>query len=576
MHSQTRISTTVVLVAAAVGGSVSSAQGALPLTPVALTDTDGALGPGLGAGVEFNILVTARISNAGDVVIHTTLDVGGSVTYSNNAGVWRAGVGTSPAIIAREGEDGALGPGLGTGVVFTGSLDDLVNPATNTVAVGGQLSGTGINSFNNSGGWLIASGGNPSIIVREGTDGALGPGLGTDVTFQSAGSRMSIGGGGDVAFPAAIWGGSTTSSNGVWRVVSGGSPAAIALNNTDGAKGPGLGTGVTFANVTTGVAPSINAAGTVTFRATLAGTGITSANDDGFWRSTGGGSPAAIALTGTDGAQGPGQGAGVNFGDLGNVAKINDTGTATFRGLMTGTGISTSNDSGIWKVAGAGSPAAVALEGTDGAQGPGLGGGVYYGNFGGDPQQINGSGDIAFWGTLTGSGVTTANDETISIVPNGGSPVVVAREGTDGPLGPGLGAGVTFRHSGLNGPVINAAGQMAFTSDITGTGIDSSNDKGIWYYAGGSPVLVVREGDVVDVDPGVGVDNRTVVGISMSVTGGGQDGYETPLNESGQLTFGLTFSGGSRGIFVATIPEPASASLLLVTLAGATLRRRRR
>ncbi|MFN3168393.1 MAG: choice-of-anchor tandem repeat NxxGxxAF-containing protein [Phycisphaeraceae bacterium] len=65
---------------------------------------------------------------------------------------------------------------------------------------------------------------------------------------------------------------------------------------------------------------------------------------------------------------------------------------------------------------------------------------------------------------------------------------------TDGPLGPGLGPGITFRVLDL--PAINDAGQWAAVGLIRGPGIDSLSDRGIWSAnRGGSAGLLVRSGD---------------------------------------------------------------------------------
>src|SRR5688572_5039094 len=55
-----------------------------------------------------------------------------------------------------------------------------------------------------------------------------------------------------------------------------------------------------------------------------------------------------------------------------------------------------------------------------------------------------------------------------------------------------LGGGVTYSRVGI--PNINGLGQVAFTAVLQGTGIDKSNDEGVWAGAPGSLQLVAREG----------------------------------------------------------------------------------
>ena len=59
-------------------------------------------------------------------------------------------------------------------------------------------------------------------------------------------------------------------------------------------------------------------------------------------------------------------------------------------------------------------------------------------------------------------------------------------------------------------------------------------------------------------------DLRTIDRVSLTVGSGGEDGQGTSFNNAGQLAFWLSFTDGSEGIFVATIPEPASLVVLIV------------
>src|SRR5262249_52880132 len=80
---------------------------------------------------------------------------------------------------------------------------------------------------------------------------------------------------------------------------------------------------------------------------------------------------------------------------------------------------------------------------------------------------------------------------------------------------------------------INGSGQLAFFANLTGPGVDTTNDIGLYGGVPGNLVKIVREGDVIDVDMDVGVDNRTVTRISSigAVGGsGGQDGHGLFLN----------------------------------------------
>jgi len=70
----------------------------------------------------------------------------------------------------------------------------------------------------------------------------------------------------------------------------------------------------------------------------------------------------------------------------------------------------------------------------------------------------------------------------------------VARSGQTAP-----GSGATF--SGFDGPVIDNAGQTAFIATLSGAGVDSTNQTGIWSESSGSLSLLARKGSSA---PGAG------------------------------------------------------------------------
>src|SRR5262249_772424 len=118
-------------------------------------------------------------------------------------------------------------------------------------------------------------------------------------------------------------------------------------------------------------------------------------------------------------------------------------------------------------------------------------------------------------------------------------------------------------------------GQVAFFATLTGPGITTSNNQAIYAGVPGSLVKVIRLGDQIDVDPGPGVDLRTVSAIGFrgngpGVVSGGQDGRGIELTDNGLICYTLAFTDGSSGVFyssLTTIPEPTTiilASALVV------------
>ncbi len=521
------------------------------------TGTALGLGPDQGAGVHFSGFGVPTVNTAGQVAFSGLL-TGPGVGSSNNAGIWTT-VGGTPAVLAREGTDGPAGPGLGAGVHFSVSaiFAPQVLNSTGEAAFIGTVTGGGVDGTNFRGIWTTA-GGTLAAVARTGTDGQLGPGMDPGVHFSTLIDRV-FNAAGNVAFQGELTGTDvdTTNRRGIW-INAGGSLAVVARTGSDG-PGPNLGAGVNF---TAFSGPTLNAAGQVAFYGELTGDGVDGTNHRGIWTNAGG-SLAVVARTGSDGP-GPGLGAGVHFNELGPPV-LNSTGAVAFTGgLGLGAGVDSTNNRGIWTTTG-GSLAAVARKGTDGDTGPGQGAGVQF-NFFKSPV-LNSAGEIAFHATLMGEGVDLTNNEGIWTT-TGGTLAPVAREGTDGNLGPGLGTGVVFGTGAFPfgdsffTPTINGAGEVAFAGIVTGTGVDSTNDRGLWASTGGTLQLIVREGDLFDVDPGAGVDLRTISLIGFSGDVGGEDGRSLSLNDNGLLAFELRFTDGSSGIFTALVPEPASVALL--------------
>src|SRR5689334_2544215 len=100
------IQSVVIKAAAAVVLAGSVAQAAPTFKPLALTGTDGALGPQLGTGVFFATVGTPSLNTSGDVAFLGTLS-GTGVSTSNDQGSW-TNIGGSIQPITRVGTDGLL------------------------------------------------------------------------------------------------------------------------------------------------------------------------------------------------------------------------------------------------------------------------------------------------------------------------------------------------------------------------------------------------------------------------------------------------------------------------------------
>jgi hypothetical protein len=260
------------------------------------------------------------------------------------------------------------------------------------------------------------------------------------------------------------------------------------------------------------------------------------------------GTPGSLQTVALSGLPAP---AGGNYSFLGFPA-LNNAGQMAFLSFLTG-GASTS---GIYS----GLPGAlqtVALNGTPAPAG---------GNFSSLSSAVvlNGSGQVAFLADLTGGSSTSG----IFAGTSGSLQAVVLQ----GMAAPGGGDFSTFPVP----PQINGSGRVAFVATLTGGGINTSNDRGLYVGSAGSLTKIIRKGDQIDVDPGPGSDLRTVAGIgfrgeAFNPPTGGQDGRGLAWTDSGFLVYTLTFTDGSSGVFVSMIPvpEPALAGLaVVITLAA--------
>jgi hypothetical protein len=251
----------------------------------------------------------------------------------------------------------------------------------------------------------------------------------------------------------------------------------IALSGATGSDlgyGPGFGEGVHFSGFG---GPRVNSSGQIAFRGELTGPGLTSTNSTGIWTRLEE-SLQLVARTGVS-ELGPGVEAGVTFQTL-HDPSFNDAGHVKIRGILTGSGINPDNNEGVWHNA-SGEMVVAAREGSSGP-GPNLGPGVNFSEIGGSV--LNPAGTFVLLSGL--GGATTGLWSNL-----GGALNVFALEHPNGP-GPNIGPGVQFQEVIL--PTINASSKMVFRATVSGTGIDATNDTGVWTYADGNLTCFLREG----------------------------------------------------------------------------------
>ena len=221
---------------------------------------------------------------------------------------------------------------------------------------------------------------------------------------------------GPVLSQQAVWTGNANSS----RVVT-----------YDRAPAPGLGDGWTFYQLNT---VSINNRGDVVFQATLKLNGDRAENDSSIWIDRAG----DLRLIAHEGDPAPGLD-GVSLGGMvTSTAKqppvVNHSGDVAFASLLSGLGVSETNDSALWSTALSGTH----LVAREGDRAPGTPEGVLFGWFDYSEYSINKLGQTAFLGVMTGPGIQLyQNDIGIWAEDKFGVLQLIVREGQMLEVAPG-------------------------------------------------------------------------------------------------------------------------------------------
>lgn len=422
--------------------------------------------------------------------------------------------------------------------------------------------------------------------------GQAAPGMAPGVTFDDFRLNEIVNSNARSEFIGFLTGPGISQSN-LESLWSEGSTGNLGLIARTGDQAPSLATGVQFNSFE---GHFFNTAGHTAYWSTLRGTGVNSGNDRAVWWADGSGPGQLIARSG-DVAPGNTQ----IYGGL-VLTAMNDSDRIVF-----------SSGSSIWTWSPSTTVTAVAQQGTNV---PGNPTAIQFGFVQG--AELNDEGDIGFqdlaaggrdWvrqangsfrlvarsgthapGTPTGVNFNVLNSDFVlnghgylATWANLTGPGVdnTNNEGiwADGPSGlhlvarlgdqaPGTPTGVKF--GDLNKLTINSAGQVAFTGLLTGPGVTQFNDQGIWAQRpDGSLQLVAREGDTIDVDNGPGIDLRTISVLDDQIfffQSGNQDSRSSMFNDSGQFVFSALVSGNAYGVFVSNTAAVPEPSLLGIFL----------
>jgi hypothetical protein len=469
--------------------------------------------PGI-AGATFGFPSLSNINEGGSVIFKSRL-VGPGVTTSNGEALWLRD-GDPFTKVARLGDQAG---GLPAGVTYT-LLDQADVLDSNLVSFRGQASGPGFAGEAIFTGSADAPSAKARRSVSAGDFGII--------------STFALGGSGRLIFTAD--GGPGTSGSALWQNSGGVLTRLIKPGD------PAPGTSSTFGGLL-GASIWLNNNDDMAVGAGAVGVGA------GIWMQKSG-QPLQKVVTAQD--QPSGTEAGVTFASFHPFYWFDDQGRFVLQADLQGAEVTAANDEGIW----AGPADALVKIVRAGDAVPGAAAGVTF-----DMTRwpvMGDSGRVAFHARLQGAGLDASNNIGIY----GGVAGDLRQAARLGEHAPGTLDGVVFKF--LDPPFWGDSDYFYFPGTVEGPGITTANSRGIWRMnPDGTVQLIVRGGDLLEVAPG---DIRTISGVGTT--------FSARTNGHGDLLFPVSFTNGTSGLVVASVPEPgniaAAAGLLLI------LRRKRK
>ena len=188
-----------------------------------------------------------------------------------------------------------------------------------------------------------------------------------------------------------------------------------------------------------------------------------------------------LRLVAREGEHAPGTPEGVVFHPISSIPLLNDMGQIAFTSFLSGAGVNSSNDEGVWSDR-SGMLELIVRTGDVAAR---IVPAAAYRNFG--RIVLNDAGQIAFDGQIAGPGINLTNNRGVWSEGAGAQlwwperVILLARP-----------SGVVY--GSLGQPVINNAGQVAFSGGLSGSGVNETNDVGIWSQGVSGLMLVARKG----------------------------------------------------------------------------------
>jgi hypothetical protein len=522
--------------------SHSRSSAAAIFTPVAISGFDA---PGI-PGALINSPGIPRLNNAGQVALTPTLKANTTLGItSNNDAVLYVGTPGALGIVVREA---GAAPTFPSGVNFITRS----NPAASGFSDDGRVvfplslaanAGAGVTTANDSLTW-IGSPGNVTPLLREG-DPATGI-AGFNIDTMNV-SQIFLTDNGKIYQRQSLTSGGVFAGNALY---GGTTPANLTPLMRTGAQTPDVPAGALLNQFST-IVPNGNQL-LVQGILTVGQGGVTADNSNAIWVTNGSGDlKVAIRSGDTVGGSPVLVDPGTQIASFGEVG-MNRSGTVLVTGgkLVTdGVHASSSNDNTLLVGSLGGSLSVIAREGTPA---PGLASVSYGSSF--SEGRIANNGDILLLSNLAGAGVTTANDAAF-FKGSSSNLQLLLREGDQAP---GFPAGTKIQEWGTSDFLIDNGGMFALI-DTVSDGTNSTKAIFVTDPVSGQLELLIKAGDSLQVAPG---DSRVVSDLTVAFGPSGQSS-----NESHQLSFIATFADGTNGSFIASVPEPASITMLIGAIA---------
>jgi hypothetical protein len=477
--------------------------------------------PGVGANLSFYSFDESPVINNLGQVAFTGLVFDSNQPQSTIPGLWDETSGGLQLVV----RSGTNLPGLQPGqvldsIITTPSL--LFNNDGQTVFYG-KLSGPGITSQNGDGIWT-SSNGNIRLIARAGDSAA---GIESGVAFQSFRllNLAELNDSGQVAYMGRL---TNSNLNGLWQFDGVSSHLVARASMTFGSNPHEFFDGIGL--------NSMNDRGDIVFWGGVYNDQHITISS-GIFEVTSGN----IVQVLREGDPAPGISGGTEFGVFSDAPtpKINNAGQLAFSSR-------TSGGSSAWLLSN-GVPTLIAQEGhTSPAAPPNSVFGA-----GSMTMSLNSQGDIIFSDVVDGPNISSSSKVGTWIRRSSSNNLELVA--VAGEQAPGMAPGVTFGSIGVS--ALNSRGQVAFSTRLSGPGVNASNDDSIWVREpNGTYELIARGGDQIQVSPG---DFRTLDLLVVGPKG---------FNDSGQIAYRAVFTDGGQGIFVSNVAEVSEPSTMALTV----------